>query len=285
MIALLSATSSRPVSAQSAADVDAARALFVEGATRGQLGRWEEARQLFARSLELKPSPMTRYSLGVAQKETGHFVDALRSFRAFLAAHQTPATASYTGPARTAVTELERHVGRVTIAVEPHPPAGLTLTIDGQPVPQTTAEPREIDPGTHEVVARAPGHDESVARFAVAAGRSAAVAIPLRPSAPKPPSRTIPFVLLGTGGVLVTSGMAVGLFGVGQASGASTRDGSDASAARTKGVVGDVLGGVGLAAAGVGLVLLLTQGGSLPTTVGAMTPWMSGSCAGIQLSL
>jgi hypothetical protein len=295
MIAVLAASSPEPASAQSTADVEAARALFVEGAKRGKEGRWAEARQLYARSLALKPSPMTRYSLGVAQKETGHFADALGSFRAFLAEPSTPATAPYVGPARAAVAALERQVGRVMIAVTPRALDGVTVAIDGQQVLPTTSAPREIDPGTHEVVARAPGHAESVARFTVAASRTAEVTLTLSPraatdsadpvSSPKPSSRTVPLVLMGTGGVLVAGGAVVGLLGVGQASDASTRDDSDASAARAKGIVGDVLGGVGLATVGAGIVLLLMQERQPSPTVGAVTPWVGASCAGIQLRL
>ena len=118
VVALLSAAAPRSASAQSAADVAAARALFLEGTRMGKEGRWKEAQALYARSLLRKPSAITRYSLGVAQKETGHLVDALSSFRAFLAEPLTPVTTPYAAAAAAAIVELEGRIGRVTIVIE-----------------------------------------------------------------------------------------------------------------------------------------------------------------------
>jgi hypothetical protein len=49
------------------------------------------------------------------------------------------------------------------------------------------------------------------------------------------------------------------MVGVKQASAASTRNGSQASSARTMGLAGDIVGGVGIATAAVGAVLLIVQ--------------------------
>jgi hypothetical protein len=294
-VALASITSPRVAAAQSSADVEAARACFVEAAKLGNEGRWKEARDLYARSFQLKPAPITRYSLGVAQRETGRLSDALSSFRAFLAEPPAAATAPYEAPARAAVAELEKGIGQVSVRIEPRLIDGLTLTIDGQPVPPALDLPREIDPGAHEVVAHAPGFLRATARFSVAAGASASVALTLthaatfagahpiaggsvsmgEPLAPLAPpvepvfSPTLPVVLMGIGGALFGVGLTVGVVGVVRASHAPTRDGADASAARTMGIAGDVIGTLGIATAGAGLVLLLVQGRHSPDTTAA----------------
>jgi hypothetical protein len=284
LLAALASSAVRPALAQSASDTDTARALFVEGARLGNEGRWREARDLYARSLQLKPAAITRYSLGVAQQETGHLADALACFRAFLAEPETTATARYTAPARAAVAALEPRVGRVSIVIEPRAIDGLSLTIDGQPVPPTSDAPRDIDPGAHDLQARAPGFRPAAAHFVVAEGVGAAVSVTLAPTtaslgskavvrpldaavdAPPPPpgapSRALPFALLGIGGALFVGGATLGLVGVSQASNAATRDGAAAHAAQGKAIAGDILGGAGLAAAGVGLIILLTRGAS-----------------------
>lgn len=302
LLALLQTVSPRVALAQTPSDVETARALFVEGAKLGNEGRWKEARDLYARSLQLKPAAITRYSLGVAERETGRFADALNSFRAFLAEPATPTTARYREPARAAITALEARIGHVTIAVEPRSLTGLTLTIDGQPVPPTSERPREIDAGAHDVVARAPGFRPGNARFVVAEGGGAAVSLtlssataaapskalvgPLDPSAlleplppPKAPSRKLPFILMGVGGALFVGGATLGLVGVSQASGAPTQDGSEASSAKAKGIAGDILGGAGIATAGIGLILLLTggQSSSAPSSAGGPTVSASGT--------
>lgn len=306
LLAALACAAPRAARAQSAMDVETARALFVEAAKLGNEGRWKEARDLYARSLQLKAAPITRYSLGVAQRETGQLADALASFRAFLAEPEAPATARYTAPARDAVTALGARVGRIAIGIEPRAVDGLSLTIDGQPVPPATDTPREIDAGPHDVIARAPGFRPGSAHFVVAEGAGAAVTItlaatttplaskavvgPLDTSAPVgappgtsgAPSRALPFALLGVGGALFIGGATLGLVGVSQASGAATRDGSAAHAAQAKGIAGDLLAGAGIATAGVGLILLLTRGSASPPPASGSTVSITGSGIAVQ---
>jgi hypothetical protein len=306
LIGLLAASAPRAAQAQSASDVENARALFVEGAKLGNEGRWKEARELYARSLQLKPAPITRYSLGVAERETGRLADALASFRAFLAEPEAPATARYTAPARAAVTALEARIGRVSITIEPRAIDGLSLTIDGQPVPPTSDGPREIDAGAHDVLARAPGFRSGSAHFVVAEAAGAAVTITLAPAAaptgskalvrpldttapidPPPargPSRTLPIALMGIGGGLFVGGLTLGLVGVNQASGAPTSDGPAAHSAQAKGIAGDLIAGAGIATAGVGLILLLTRGSSTsaPARASGSTVSVTGSGLAVQ---
>lgn len=306
LMAMLETVSPRAALAQTPADVENARALFVAGAKLGNEGRWKEARELYARSLQLKPAAITRYSLGVAQKETGRFADALSSFRAFLAEPEAPATARYREPALAAITALEERIGHVTIAVEPRSIDGLTLTIDGLPVPPTSERPREIDAGAHDLVARAPGFRPGNAHFVVAEGGGAGVSMTLasttaatasralvgpldttalvdRPPPPQAPSRKLPFVLLGVGGALFVGGATLGLVGVSQASDAPTQGGSAASSAKAKGLAGDIIAGAGIATAGVGLILLLTGGRSSPAPTSAAGPTVSASGSGITV--
>ncbi|MGK4000163.1 tetratricopeptide repeat protein [Sorangium sp. So ce1024] len=301
--ALLAAALPSSASAQGPGDVESARVLFVQGAKLAREGRWEEARALYARSLEIKPAPLTRYSLGVAQKELGHLADALASFRAFLAEPSTPATAPYVGPAREAVAVLEGRVGRATIAVRPGDVDGLTLVVDGKPVRGSRGQAIALDPGAHEVVASAPGFRSTAARFTVAAGGSVEVPLALAPVATAAarasgaggglppvadpsgaPSRgALPIVVMGVGGAFLTGGAVLGLSGLKQASAARTSAGADASAARAKGIVGDVLGGVGLATVGVGLYLLLDDPAPSATETGSVGPWLGASGSGIEV--
>ncbi|WP_438024075.1 hypothetical protein [Sorangium sp. So ce233] len=307
VVALLAAAAPSSASAQGGSgDVVSARVLFVQGAKLARQGRWEEARALYSRSLEIKPAPLTHYSLGVAQKELGHFADALASFRAFLAEPSTPATAPYVGPARGAVALLEGRVGRATIAVRPGKVDGLTLVVDGKPVRGGAGRVVELDPGDHEVVASAPGYRSAAARFTVDAGGSVEVPIALTPRAAAAavqasaaggglppvadpsdasPSRTLPIVVMGVGGAFFAGGAVLGISGLTQASAARTSADADASAARAKGIVGDVLGGVGLATVGVGLYLLLNEPAPSAPKTGSVRPWLGASGAGIEMQL
>jgi len=69
----------------------------------------------------------------------------------------------------------------------------------------------------------------------------------------------LPFVLLGTGAAAIGGGVALGLVGFADAKKAPSPKGPAADEARTKATAGDIMAGCGIAAAGVGLVLLLVQ--------------------------
>jgi hypothetical protein len=90
---------------------------------------------------------------------------------------------------------------------------------------------------------------------------------------------------MGVGAALFAGGAVLGLAGLDQASRAASRDGAEATAARTKGIVGDVLGGLGVATAGAGLFLLLKQPAPGPLRAGSVTPWWGPSGAGVVLHL
>jgi hypothetical protein len=198
----------------------------------------------------------------------------------------------------------------VTITVVPGPVAGLSLTIDGQPVPPTWDGPRELDPGAHEVVAHAPGFHQANAHFWLTGGGSDSVTLlltplpkvagvrpllppsvapppPVQPTPPAqstpPPDRTLPTALMAAGGGTLVVGLVVGLVGVTEAGRATTRDGAEAGAARAKAITGDALAGAGAAAAGAGLVILLVQRRSQVPAAAVVTPWARGLVGGFAV--
>lgn len=275
--------SARDARADNPADVALARELFKDGSSLAQKGRWEEARDRYERSLQLKRSAVTLYGLGIAQKNTGQLVFALETLRAFLAEPKSAATRLYEKPAREAVGELEKQVGRLTLQVRPPGLPGLVVTVDGQEVPPVAlGQPRVVDPGRHDVVATAPGRREAHDVATVDKGGSATVSLVLEtearapappPREPPPPPRPapmpdrpkssgpgiLPAVLIGGGALAFAGGATVGIIGIVQANDAPSSDSPDADAARTKMAIGDIVGGVGVVAMGIGVVMLLTQ--------------------------
>jgi len=291
--ALVVATScalvSVPVAAQSAADVAAARDLFREGSQLAKDGKWEQARERLERSLRLKRASLTLYSLAIAEKNTGQLVEALENFRAFLAEPSTPATKSYEAPARDAIAELEKRVARISLKIAPADAPDLAVKVDGQQVPSAALDrPRLVNPGPHEVVAAARGFAEARQSVTVAEGGAGSVELTMtedpdaaapppvlptstsgpaiRPTEPPPPTeparvnRTVPLIFIGGGVAALAVGGTFGALGLSQASDAKRRDGPDADAARTKGIVADVALGVGVVAVGVGVVIWITGG-------------------------
>jgi hypothetical protein len=91
--------------------------------------------------------------------------------------------------------------------------------------------------------------------------------------------------LAGGAGVFVV-GLAVGLAGLSEAGDAPASEGDEADAARTKGLAGDIVAGVGIAAAAAGLIWLIVYDGEPEpeAAVGAMRPWSHGSASGLQIT-
>lgn len=270
----------RPALAGPKEDLIAARTAFSEGASFAAQKSWSAACDRYALSLKLHPAALTLYSLGVAQREAGRLVAARESFRSFLSEPVTPSTQAFTGPARSAVEELRARVASLTLVLSPSPPPGAVVTIDGVVIPRgSAADPRAVDPGAHEIVAIAPGRVETRAHVTLPEGGSATLTLVLRaspgpvasgpvasavplagPVARREPWPTaLPFALLGGGGAALGGGIALGLAGLAGARKAVSAQGPAASEARALGIAGDVVASVGVAAAGVGLVLLIVQ--------------------------
>jgi hypothetical protein len=300
---LLLALVPRPASAQSAADVAAARELFIEGAALAKAGQWDQARDRYERSLALKHAAITLYSLGVAQMSTQALVEALESFRAFVREPASATSEPYRQPAADAIGELEQRVGRLTILIPPAQIDGLDVVLDGASVPPAAlGRPRLVNPGSHALSATAPGYLQQTSQVTVAEGGSEQITITLtpQPRAPTPAQRepqpagpqpapsadfpVLPVVLMGGGAALLGVAIAVGVAGLNQAQDAPASEGDEADGARTKAIVADLLGGAGIVAVGVGVVLLLLDQADGTPKPGAVGLWTADGLGGLQLS-
>ncbi len=203
----------RPVLARAdaAADLTRARELFVEGSAKAEAGDWEAARDRFARSANLKRASLTLYNLGIAQEETGHLLDALGSFRAFLAAPAEPSTARYVDPVKADMAKIEARLARIEVAVRPAGVAGVVLLVDGRAVPP--AAPYAVDPGAHEIAVTAPGFGQAHQKTALGEGARTSLTIDLQPRVEAAPISLLLGVGLTAGGaaVLVAGGVVLGL--------------------------------------------------------------------------
>ncbi len=280
-------------SAQSAADLDAARELFRDGTTAASSGDWKAARAKLERSLALKRSPLTLHELAVAQRESGALAAALASFREFVASPQSVRSQPLVAAARSEVARLEARVGRVTVHVSPNAP-GVDVQIDGVRGPATPREPRYVDPGRRTIRVEAPGYRVFQDEIDVAGGEAAIVHVTMLPEA-HPPSdgdtaprhdepstgSALPFALLIGGGVLASAGVGVGIAGLATGDGA-VEGTAEAEQARTMGIVADVAIGSGIGAAGLGLVLHLLSAPDESTNA-RVTPWAAGSRGGVRV--
>jgi tetratricopeptide (TPR) repeat protein len=292
--------------AQDAGDTATARELFIQASALGRQGQWDSARGLYERSLALKRAPITLYSLGVAQKHTGRWVEAIESFRQFLAEPSSSGTKAYETPARAAIAELEPRLARITVVVD-KAVADARVELDGQPLAAASlGVPRPVNPGAHVIEATAAGRKrlrraitvqeaaretieltleveapaQSSGALPVASAPTAA--LPTASTAPiptasvarlEPPSRALPVAFLAGGGAVLIGGLVTGLVGVVHASEAPARNTAAADRARTEALAGDVLAGIGLAACAVGVVMLVARPGpSTPSATLVLRP-------------
>jgi hypothetical protein len=154
--------------------------------------------------------------------------------------------------------ELAVRIGR-TILVVKSTPNGARILLDGSPIGATDTT-LSTYPGEHVVVIEKAGFTTEILTIKAEEGKTAEIAVALRATAnsaaaaasppPPPRSRLVPLGLIGAGSALI-AGSGV-LFVVGQ------RGGSDEKYRYPRGTTFAIAtGGTGVAAAGVGLYLLL----------------------------
>jgi hypothetical protein len=263
-------------------DLTRARELFREGSTLAEAGDWDGARDRFERSVKLKRAALTFYNLGIAEEETGHLVDAIDSFHAFLAQPLEPATQRYVDPVKAALTKLEARVARVSVEVRPPELTNSFVFIDGRDV---TALPRPwaVDPGTHQLSVVSPGFAEARQTTTLGDAGRLTLVITLEPRSTSagPPriGRAAPLALaIGGGAAFVAGGV---IFGIGAHQQLSSHP--DAAGTRAT-VAGAVVGGVGLGVGGAGLGLLVVTRRSDHRPDVTLTPWFTGSAGGLRLA-
>jgi hypothetical protein len=201
-------------------------------------------------------------------------------------------------------------IARLTVNVEPRDAKAEVMVGEAKVPAALIGVERPTDPGTHEVVATAPGYLPAKSQVTLGEGGKEAVTLTLSPDPsaaqpepgaaqpepgaappvdaappPAPPpqaekggSNTLAYVLLGVGGVGIAVGSVTGIMAIGAKGGLDCpgnrcvgEEGDKLDSAKTTALVSTVGFAVGLAAVAVGVVLLITGSGSKKDT-GSRTP-------------
>jgi hypothetical protein len=163
----LGATAVAPRLAQaqvSDADREAARNLFKDGYDQQRAGNYAVALERFKRSQQVYPAPTALLHIAECEAQLQHLVEAAETYRA-LARQQLPpgsppafVAAQTQGAAE--LQQVEPRIPHLRIAVKPANVPNLVITIDDQPMSTALLDvDRPVDPGSHKVVATAPGYD------------------------------------------------------------------------------------------------------------------------------
>jgi hypothetical protein len=210
--------------------------------------------------------------------------------------------------AQRVLVQAQPKIAYLTVKVEPQV-AQTSVTVGGTPVPAALiGAERPTDPGTHEVVASAPGYLETKSSVTLAEGGRQEIALklekdpnaaatpapaataappapgqPMTPGAPadapKKRSNTFAFILLGLGGAGVVVGSVTGLLAMSKKGDLNCpqdqcppTEKNKLDSAQTMANVSTITFGVGLASAAVGTILLLTNSGGSEKAQGTVKP-------------
>jgi hypothetical protein len=250
----------------SSGDPEARRsALYRDGVTFADAGRWEEAVAKFREVVAIRSAPPALFTLGQAEEHVGHYVSAKHAYvKAQVDAHAV-GSHDVAEAAQKALAAVETHIARLTI--KPVPSDGVSATIDGAPA--AVEQPVEVDPGDHQVTVTAPSRPAYGSRVhltdgerqevtAVLGAVTPSVAIPVVATSN---TRAFPVGPVVVGGI----GIVAGIIGViVRQSGQSSFDAASAkctasvcpspsavnegNSARSQILAGDVVLGVGIAA-------------------------------------
>jgi hypothetical protein len=295
-----------PASAQDnqAENIAAARSLGIEGVRLAEAGKCTEAIEKLSRAEALYHAPTILGRLGECQVSVGQIVIGTENLNRVV---REPLAPNAPKPFKDAQVRAQKvldaalpRIGHLTVLVEPKD-AKLTVTVSGVAVPPALlGVERPTDPGTHEVVASAPGYltQKSTVQLAEAGRETVTLQLLVDPNAPKevpvvavaattaPPApppqspppesnqgvRTLSYVLIGVGVTGVAAGSITGAMAISKKGNldcpqnhCSGQEADDLDSAKTLAVVSTISFAVGIPAAIAGTVLLLTSK-SAPST-------------------
>lgn len=284
-VALVSPSLPRVARAEpTAAELHTARKLFEKGIQQEEALDWGGALDTFRKVAAIKTNHIVRFHVALCLEKTGRLVDALNEF----ALAKTQAEHEGGTDAELTIANSTKHAAALraripTVRVKRPDAAAATLHIDGAPV-ATSLFGAEIplDPGAHAVEVRADGYIPYRKKVTLVDG--APTPIDLAPTLVKIAEEPKPHPTLPVAGPDYTAAWIMGSIGVAALTGAgvayvvrssalrevdascdANRENCDPGTrsiderGRTATVVGNVLLGVGVAAAATTLVLIVLE--------------------------
>ncbi len=211
----------------SPADIAAARDLGTQGVLLAEAGKCDKAIAKLSRAAALFAAPTIVEQLGECQVKVGKVVagteNLQRVVRDKLAPDAPKPFVQAQERARRVLADALPRIAHLVIILDAPPGAKPKVTVDGARVPLALiGAERPTDPGTREIVVRAPGFLEARRSVKLKDGGSATVRIELKRdpdaeigdqsgAAPSSTKRTVSYVLFGVGGAAVATGSALGI--------------------------------------------------------------------------
>lgn len=193
-MAIASCAGMAPAWAQNSADRAAAWQLFQEGRDLLAQKRYQEAIAKLQASLDVDPASGTHGSLAICYERLGKLASAWVHYREAETLAQREGNTGRAKVARDQARALEPRLPRLTIqlaSAEPIP--DLEVRRDGSAVATTLlATAVYVDPGEHELLVTAPGHEPFSTTFVMAEAEARTIEVPVLAPLPAPPSEEAP---------------------------------------------------------------------------------------------
>jgi hypothetical protein len=153
-----------------------AEALFRQGLAALKANDWQTGCEKFRKSMVLDGSVSTQFKLAKCSEHDGKLATAWYEYETALKLNRDAQTSDrrkmeLEAAIRAAIATLKPRVPMLSVKVAPRPD-GLEVSRDGIPIDNSVlGESLPVDPGDHELLARAPGFHEVRQRVTVAEGR------------------------------------------------------------------------------------------------------------------
>jgi len=181
-----------PTPALAQTDMERATARETADAGRAQFeaGRYAEAIDSFTRAQQLVAAPPHLLYLARAQTKLGRLVEAHENYvkitRESLPPKPPKPFVDAVNAAERELEALEARLPYVTIAVQGAPATGVSVQMDGVPLPPAVIGlPLPVDPGTHAFEARATNAQSAPVTVTLSEGSKETVMLTLRASTPR----------------------------------------------------------------------------------------------------
>jgi hypothetical protein len=163
-------------------DSTEARELFEQAAEALQVGRFTEAVDLLRRSLELEPRPSTAFNLAVALRGMGDLLAAERMFEQLVDGQYGSVEPRKRKEVRSMLGEVRAEIAELSVRIRGSESAAVRLDGEGvATVRRGEALEVRVNPGRHQLEARARGREPVERAIELSPGSSERVTLELPP--------------------------------------------------------------------------------------------------------
>lgn len=290
-----------------------AKTLLTDARNALKENRFDDAVKAFRKADELESTPQLKLELAQALIAAGKLLDASKELNSLVDTANSTAPRKIKQDARAALDALEPRIPWLQIKIVGPEQRLTSTTVDGKEIDAENEVP--IDPGEHVIAADADGYKPAEKKVTLAEGVHETVEVQLEKDAPPPPPpkpvAPPPKPASSSSGLIIPMGVAFGVGAIGLGVGTvfgimALNETADLERKCSRGICPDdtrsrraqdaaladgnistvsfIVGGVGVAAGGVLLGLMLASPSPQPKdkATASVSPWIGAGQAGVH---